>query len=118
MKTISSFGRALRTIAVAGLLIGAAASAQAQQAPLGPDNNPTARPLAGHTSPTEADMLRALQGVQGNVTIPDRKAATLVQPQGRTWRETMNSTIRAWGAWLVFGMVALVTAFYLIRGTI
>jgi len=118
MKTISSFGRVLRAIAVAGLLVGVAVSAQAQQAPLGGDNNPTARPMAGLTAPSEADMLRALQGVQGNVTIPDRKAATLVQPQGRDWRATMNSTIRSWGAWLVFGMIALVTAFYLIRGTI
>jgi formate dehydrogenase subunit gamma len=112
------FGRALRAIAVAGLLVGSAAAAQAQQGTLGPDTNPTARPMAGLTSPAEADMLRALQGVQGNVTIQDRKAATLVQPQGRDWRATMNSTIRSWGAWLVFGMIALVTAFYLIRGTI
>ena len=118
MKTVSSFGRVLRVIAMAGLLVGAAVSAHAQQAPLGADNNPTARPMAGLTAPSEADMLRALQGVQGNVTIMDRKAATLVQPQGRDWRATMNSTVRSWGAWLVFGMIALVTAFYLIRGTI
>jgi len=118
MKAISSFSQVLRVIAVAGLLFGTATSAQAQQTPLGLDNNPTARPMAGLTAPSEADMLRALQGVKGNVTIPDRKAGTLVQPQGRDWRATMNSTIRSWGAWLVFGMIALVTAFYLIRGTI
>jgi len=120
MSTISMtgwIGRTLRAVAVVGLLVGGAAAAQAQQ-PLGPDTNPTARPMAGLTAPSEADMLRALQGVQGNVTIMDRKAGTLVQPQGRDWRDTMGGVIRAWGAWLVFGMIALVTAFYLFRGSV
>ena len=116
--SMSWLGRALRAVALVGMLVGGAAAAQAQQQPLGADNNPTARPMSGLTAPAEADMLRALRGVQGNVTIPDRKAATLVQPQGRDWRETMGGTIRAWGAWLVFGMIAVVTAFYLIRGSI
>jgi formate dehydrogenase subunit gamma len=120
-STGSWLGRALRTLAVVGILAVGSSIALAQApapAQLGPDTNPTARPMAGLTAPSEADMLRALQGVQGNVTIQDRKAATLVQPQGRTWRETMQGAVRAWGAWLVFGMIALVTAFYLLRGSI
>ena len=95
--TASWLGGALRALAVVALLAVGSGMAQAQTAqPLSPDTNPTARPMAGHTAPSEADMLRALQGVQGSVTIPDRKAGTLVQPQGRTWRETMAGTIRAW----------------------
>lgn len=110
--------RVARTVAILGFLAVGAGMASAQTPTLSPDTNPTARPAAGLTAPAEADMLRALRGVQGNVTIPDRKAATLVQPQGRDWRETMKGAVRAWGAWLVFGMIALVAAFYLLRGSI
>lgn len=106
--------RLARAVAIVGFLAAGIGVAEAQA----PNVNPTARPGAGLTAPAEADMLRALQGVQGNVTIPDRKAATLVQPQGRDWRETMKGAVRAWGAWLVFGMIALVSAFYLLRGSI
>lgn len=115
---IGGLGRLVRAFALVSLLVGGASIAQAQQTPLSPDTNPTARPMAGLTAPSEADLLRALQGVRGDVTILDRKAATLVQPQGRDWRATMGGTIRIWGAWLVFGMIALVAGFYLIRGTI
>jgi formate dehydrogenase subunit gamma len=118
-STGSWLGRALRALAIVGnLAVGSGVALAQAPAPLSSDTNPTARPMAGHTNPSEADMLRALQGVQGNVTIPDRKAGTLVQPQGRTWRETMAGTIRGWGAWLVFGMIALVAAFYLLRGSV
>lgn len=76
------------------------------------------RPMVGLTDPSDADLLRALRGVQGNVSIPDQKAAVLVQPQGRDWRSTMKGPVRVIGSWLILGMVALLIAFFLLRGRI
>src|SRR4051794_13712687 len=70
------------------------------------------------SSPSEAEMLRALKGVQGTVTIPDQKASMLVQPQGRDWRETLKGPVRVAGTWLIFGILAVLVAFYLYRGRI
>jgi formate dehydrogenase subunit gamma len=108
----------LRAIALAALLAISSGVALAQQGALPGDANPTARPLTGLTAPSEADMLRALRGVQGSVTIPDRKSATLVQPQGRDWRDSIRGSVAVWGAWIVLGMLCALIAFYLIRGSI
>lgn len=84
--------------------------------------NATARPMYGITSSSnEADMLRALRSpghIEGAVSIPDRKAAVLQQPEGRSWRETMEGPVRIAGTWLILGMVAILIAFYLLRGRI
>jgi formate dehydrogenase subunit gamma len=109
----------LRAFVLIALLAFGAGTAFAQApAELSRDNNPTARPMTGLTAPSEADMLRALQGVQGNVTIPDRKAGTLVQPQGRDWRDSIRGSVAVWGAWFVLGMLCVLIAFYMLRGTI
>lgn len=61
-----------------------------------------------------------LQGntVHGRVTIPDQRAANLIQPQGREWREFHNVTLAWVGGIAVIGMLALLTVFYLVRGRI
>jgi formate dehydrogenase subunit gamma len=69
-------------------------------------------------SPAEAEMLRALNNVQGNVTIPDQKAALLVQPQGRDWRATLKGPVAVAGTWMILGMLGLLIAFYLFRGRV
>ncbi|MBI3452299.1 MAG: formate dehydrogenase subunit gamma [Rhodospirillales bacterium] len=82
------------------------------------DTNTRERPMAGITNSSDADLLRALKGAQGMVTIPDQKAARLIQPQGRDWRATVNGPVRVWGSWIILGMIALLIVFYLTRGTI
>lgn len=56
--------------------------------------------------------------LQGRVTIPDQRAATLERPAGRQWREFQQVTIVWIGAIAVLGMLALLAVFYLIRGRI
>lgn len=118
--TIASIASALRraglVLVLALLAAGFAPTAQAQtaQQPV----NTRERPMVGLTESNDAELLRALRGAQGNVSIPDQKAAVLIQPQGRDWRRTMEGTIRSLGTWLVLGMLAAIIAFFLLRGRI
>jgi formate dehydrogenase subunit gamma len=79
--------------------------------------SPTQRPEAGLMS-NDAELLRALAPTRGDVTIPDKKLATLIQPAGRDWRATVKGPIRVWGSWLLLGMCCLLIAFHLLRGKI
>jgi formate dehydrogenase subunit gamma len=120
--TLASIASCLRraglVLALAVLTIGAAPSVFAQaQSPQQPVNT-RERPMVGLTDTNDAELLRALRGAQGNVSIPDRKAGTLIQPQGRSWRATMESTVLKLGAWLILGMLAVLIAFFLLRGSI
>lgn len=114
--------RAGLVLALALLAIGFAPAADAQNStgqPSAPQSvNTRERPPVGLTDSNDAELLRALRGAQGSVTIPDAKAGTLIQPQGRGWRQTMEGTIRSLGTWLVLGMLAILIAFFLLRGRI
>jgi formate dehydrogenase subunit gamma len=96
----------LLTVAVA-----LAAPAFAQQV------NPTA------DSVKERQFLDALKGnpaaeLQGRISIPDGKAATLERPAGREWRAFHQGTMVRVGAIAVLGMLLLLAVFYLVRGRI
>lgn len=74
-------------------------------------------------SPPLADELAIqslLRGepVHGRITIPDQRAANLIQPQGREWREFHNVTLAWVGGIAVLGMLALLAVFYLVKGRI
>ncbi len=119
--TFASIATLLRRASLAALtlvLIGLAPPASAQTGGTPPDVNTRERPMVGLTNTNDAALLRALQGAQGNVSIPDRKAGVLIQPQGRNWRQTMEGPVRIAGSWLILGMVALLIAFFLLRGTV
>ena len=71
----------------------------------------------------EEQLLNALkpggqQELQGRISIPDEKAATLIRPAGRDWREFHQGTLRTIGAIAVLGMLALLIVFYMVRGRI
>ena len=102
---------ACRMLMAALVLVFAAivGTASAQQ-PTGA--NPTA------LSVTEEQLLRELNKVQGRVTIPDRKLATLEQPQGRSYRAFHESALPWIGGIVVLGMVAAIAVFYFVRGRI
>src|SRR5215510_5473700 len=74
--------------------------------------NPTA------SSVKEQDLLRQLNQVQGRITIPDEKAAVLIQPEGRDWRRFHNVTLRWIGAIAILGMLVVLVVFYLWRGMV
>lgn len=94
------------------LAIAVAAPAGAQQR--NPDNsvNPTA------SSVKEDQLLQELQRVQGRISIPDQRAATLIQPAGRSWREFHEITLPWIGAIAILGMLAVLVVFYLVRGMV
>jgi len=74
--------------------------------------NPTA------SSVNEQKLLQELGRIQGRVSIPDERASVLMQPDGRTWRAFHEVALRWIGAIAIFGMLALVVAYYLWRGMI
>jgi formate dehydrogenase subunit gamma len=111
-------GFAALALTLIALALPAAAQVPAQQPQAQEQINTRERPLYGLTNPSDAQLLRELQGAQGNVTIPDRRAGVLIQPQGRTWRATMEGTVRTLGTWLILGMLAILIAFFLLRGSV
>jgi formate dehydrogenase subunit gamma len=119
MMFAANLGRLVRCAAIAAFLcvgaLAAAAPAAAQTAGQGIADTTRERPTYGLTNTNEQALLQALKG---RVTIPDQKAATLIQPQGRNWRATMEGPVRLVGSWLILGMAAVLVAFFLLRGTI
>ena len=66
----------------------------------------------------EEQLLQQLRRIDGRVTIPDTKSGTLEQPAGREWREFHQVTLPWIGAIAILGILAGLTIFYLIRGTV
>ena len=99
----------LRILALlAALLMGAAAPVLAQTAPRAP------------SMAEEMEVQALLRGsqIQGRITIPDDKAATLIQPVGLEWRDFHNYTLAWVGGIAVLGMLAILTVFRLTKGRI
>lgn len=106
-RTLRAAFAALALAIAAMLAVPAPASAQSV--------NPTA------SSVKEEQLLKALQGggtIGGRVSIPDPKAGTLIQPEGRDWRSFHQGTLARIGAISILGMLALLVVFYLVRGRI
>jgi len=68
----------------------------------------------------ELELQAALRGerIEGRITIPDERAASLIQPQGRDWRAFHNVTLAWIGGVAVLGVLALLGVFYLGKGRI
>lgn len=67
----------------------------------------------------DADMWRAVrQGIRGRVSIPDQKAAQLIQYQGQTWRDIRNGPLVHYGAYLLAAVVVVLAIFFFWRGRI
>ena len=75
-------------------------------------SNPTASAVS------EDQLFRQLDKLTGRVTIPDAKAATLEQPQGREYRGFREGTLPWLGGIFVLGMLAALALFYFTRGRI
>src|SRR4051794_18902348 len=104
----------MRSLVVIGTVLGAIvtalpALAQTQTAPPEPTVGP---------SVTEQQLLQEFQRIQGRVTIPDRRAGTLIQPEGRDWRAFRTKTLPWIGGILIIGTLALLAAFYAMRGSV
>jgi formate dehydrogenase subunit gamma len=117
----------LRSLAAALLVMVALAAAhpaaaqQQQPAPqAGTPINPT------ELSVNERQLMEQLRAstpgtgttVNGRVTIPNPNAHVLIQPQGRAWRVFHQGTMHWIAGIAILGMLALLAAFYLVRGRI
>lgn len=93
----------------------AAAPTPTTQAPA-----PTPFTDRNQVSAEELELQRTLQGgrIVGRISIPDRQAASLIQPEGRDWRQFHNRTLTWVGAVGVLGMLGVLALFYLVRGRI
>jgi formate dehydrogenase subunit gamma len=58
------------------------------------------------------------EGLQGQVSIPDKKAAQLVQSDGEAWRNFRNGPLPRYGLWALGGTIVVLAAFFLARGRI
>jgi formate dehydrogenase subunit gamma len=100
-------------IAIAALMLAAfaviAVPAAAQQPP---SVNPTASAVK------EDQLLQQMKIISGRGTLPDAKSHNLEQPAGRDWRYFHEVTLHWIGGIAVLGMLALLVAFYLIRGMV
>lgn len=109
---ISTLRALVLGLALAVVLSVGAPPASAQQ---GQQVNSTAQSLK------EDDLLKALKGgdtISGRISIPDRKAANLMQPEGRDWQTFKRSTLPTIGAIAIVGMLVMLCLFYAIRGRI
>jgi formate dehydrogenase subunit gamma len=83
---------------------------------------PTASPLGAlpeRPDIYDAEMWRKTPGgIKGRVSIPDDKAAQLVQFDGEAWRQFHTRALPRNGALAIGGMLALIAAFYVARGRI
>jgi formate dehydrogenase subunit gamma len=58
------------------------------------------------------------EGLSGQVSIPDKKAGQLVQSDGEAWRNFRNGPLPRYGLWAMGGVIAVLAAFFLVRGRI
>jgi formate dehydrogenase subunit gamma len=102
----------LLIVTFALLSITMAVPATAQK--LGPDGapNPTASVV------DEQTLLKKAPHIEGRIDIPDKKAAVLIQPAGRTWAYFHEVLLHRGGAIVIFGTIAMLGLAYLILGRI
>ena len=80
--------------------------------------NPTA------SSVNEQKLLEALKPeggpstINGRVSIPDQRSRNLIQPGGQEWRAFHEVTLHRVGYVAIFGMLALLGIFFMVRGRI
>jgi formate dehydrogenase subunit gamma len=69
----------------------------------------------------EDQLLNALKEgdkITGRISIPDKMAASLIQPAGRDWRDFHRSKLPIIGGVAILGMVVLLAIFLMVRGRI
>ena len=69
--------------------------------------------------PASSSSCKSCKGgvIAGEVSIPDKKAANLIHPAGRDWREFHTVTLRWIGGIAILGMLVLLIVYYMWRGT-
>jgi formate dehydrogenase subunit gamma len=73
--------------------------------------NPTAESV-------KVDQFSQTKRIAGECTLQDKKACTLEQSRGRDWRYWYQGPLRIVGGLAILGMIAVVIAFYFVRGSV
>ena len=69
----------------------------------------------------EEQLLKALKSgeqLTGRISIPDEKAASLIQPAGQEWSVFHQQKLPIIGGVAILGILALLAVFYMVRGRI
>lgn len=68
---------------------------------------------------SDSEYWRAVRGgTEGFVSIPDKKAGTLIQSEGEAWRAVRNGPLSLYASWALLGTIVVLGLFYAIRGRI
>lgn len=68
---------------------------------------------------SDSDFWRAIRsGIEGSVSIPDKKAGVMVQSSGEEWRAIRNGPLSVYGGWLLLAIVVVLAVFFALRGRI
>jgi formate dehydrogenase subunit gamma len=111
-RTLNLLGAALLAV----LLAAGPAAAQQGQGASAPAAAPELLQLGpGNDAPFWREVRR---GEQGYVPIPNKRAATLVQSGGESWRTFRNGPYQTWAGYALLGTVALLSLFFALRGRI
>jgi len=95
--------------------IGSSAQAQTQTQAQN-TQSPVGAPLGNDS---DSDMWRAVKrGDRGNVSITDKKSGVLIQSGGQVFRDVRNGPVFTYGAVAIFGFIAVLSLFYMLRGRI
>lgn len=124
---VASIRHALGLLAVTILLMASVAinaGAQSVRPPANATNQgapPVGPNVVAPDKPGNFDLemwKKVRSGLEGQVSIPDKKAGVLVQSGGETWRNLRNGPLVTYGAWGMGGILAILALFYFVRGPI
>lgn len=83
--------------------------------------SPLTGKVPGHSlgNVSDSQFWRAVRrGLQGQVSIPDKKAGVLIQSEGEEWRAIRNGPVTVSGIWALLGMIGLMALYFVLHGRI
>ncbi|MER0237044.1 formate dehydrogenase subunit gamma [Fulvimarina sp. MAC8] len=84
-------------------------------------SSPTEGQVPGNSlgGTSDSELWRQVkEGVQGSVSIPDKKAAFMVQPAGESWRLIRNGPLFDYLGLMMIGTLILLAVFFALRGRV
>jgi formate dehydrogenase subunit gamma len=105
-------------VLVAAVAVSGSVSAQNADRPATPVTGFNSDKAEIHANEVMVPGVIGIKPVTGFISIPDTRAATLIQPDGRIWRDYRRGPLLWITAAAVVGMIGLLAVFYLVRGRI
>jgi len=119
MKTSTGNAKAIRIVCMALFTVTMLAIGSFGNSALAQPASPDIATEAQSTDLNTDFWSEVRKGATGNVSIPDKKAGTLIQSEGDTiYRAIRNGPLSLYSAYALFGVLFLLALFFLIRGRI